>query len=40
MSVNFNTARLTEHGNVVLPKCRMVYPSLFTPTVAKGEKDQ
>lgn len=37
---NFKSARLTKHGNVVLPKCRMVYPAYFKAVVPKGEKDQ
>jgi hypothetical protein len=37
--INFNAARLTKHGNVVIPKSRMVYPALFEAVLPKGEKD-
>jgi hypothetical protein len=39
MTINFNVARLTKHGNVVLPLCRMVYPALFEKQAPRGEKE-
>lgn len=38
--MQFPEARITKHGNCVIPQSRMVYPALFEPAVPKGEKDQ
>lgn len=34
------TARLLESGNLLTPKGRILYPSLYKPTLPKGEKDE
>src|SRR4051812_39666294 len=39
MSVALNAARISKHGNVILPKSRQVYPAYDKPAVVKGEKD-
>lgn len=35
----FPAARITKHGNCVIPQSRMVYPALFEPQAPKGEKE-
>ena len=35
-----NAAKLLESGNLLTPKGRMVYPALFTPSLARGETDK
>lgn len=36
MSIDFNTCRMTKAGNIVTPKARMGFPTLFTPRTAPG----
>lgn len=40
IKLQFPAARITKHGNCVIPQSRMVYPALYEPEVPKGEKDQ
>ena len=35
-----NAAKLLESGNLLTPKGRMVYPSLFNPSLPRGETDK
>jgi hypothetical protein len=35
--MKFPAARITKHGNCVIPQSRMVYPALFEPQAPKGE---
>lgn len=37
---NFDTCVLTKSGNIILPRGRLIYPALFTPTLMKGETDE
>lgn len=36
MSIDFNTCRVTKAGNIITPKARMGFPTLFTPRTAPG----
>lgn len=37
--MSLNTARLLETGNLLTPRGRLLYPSLFKPRAMKGETD-
>lgn len=40
MSLDYKACRETASGNIILPRARMVYPSLFRPNLMKGETDE
>lgn len=40
MSIDYKACRVLESGNIILPRGRMAYPSLFRPSLSKGETDE
>lgn len=40
MADSMNAAKLLESGNIRSPRGRLLYPSLFKPSLAKGETDK
>lgn len=40
MSIDYKACRVTQAGNIILPRARMVYPALFRPSLMKGETDE
>lgn len=39
IKLSFPEARISKHGNCILPQSRLVYPAILAPALPKGEKD-